>query len=260
MAMRSMGLGLEVGLEVGNVMAKSSLSQLAPEGHHILYDAACLNQPSPSHFSPAWWQSQGQLSGRAEGRGEAHFLDGEPSWVLRHYRRGGLVARWVEDRYIYLGLEKTRPFREARLLSRLYNQGLPVPRPVAARVSRQGLSYRGDLITERVPGQPLADVLLAGEADIGLFQRLGEQIRQFHDQGVFHADLNVRNILVDQDSIHLIDFDQGGIRRAGNWQRQNLERLQRSLRKILGSRWSDEPQWGQAWLALEQAYEVGTTQ
>ena len=49
-------------------------------------------------------------------------------------------------------LARFRPFREWLLIHRLHHQGLPVPVPIAARYVRQGATYRGDLITERIDG------------------------------------------------------------------------------------------------------------
>ena len=41
------------------------------------------------------------LEETAGGRGAVAFLrDGERRWVLRHYRRGGLVARVLDDTYL----------------------------------------------------------------------------------------------------------------------------------------------------------------
>ena len=59
-------------------------------------------------------------------------------------------------------------------------------------------------------------------------------VARFHVAGVFHADLTAHNIQIDsQGEVYLLDFDRG--RRMpgpGGWQRRNLARLQRSLRKI----------------------------
>ncbi|MCP1728626.1 3-deoxy-D-manno-octulosonic acid kinase [Natronospira proteinivora] len=238
-------------------MREIVLSQSRVEGDHILYDASSLDQPAPNHFDPAWWRAQDRLAGEAQGRGSAYFLKGfDGDWVLRHFRRGGWIGRWVDDRYLFTGLERSRPFRELRLLARLCSAGLPVPRPVAARLSRQGLSYRADLLIEQVPGTPLGSLLESDQADMDAFRRVGSVIRRFHQAGVFHADLNARNILVSDQAVYLIDFDRGALRSPGAWKRHNLDRLQRSCKKILGPRWADEPRWGQAWLVLEQAYEV----
>jgi len=65
---------------------------------------------------------------------------------------------------------------------------------------------------------------------------VGECIRQFHDAGIYHADLNANNILLDKNSkVYLIDFDKGERRKAmqknSQWMQNNLQRLKRSLLK-----------------------------
>jgi len=59
-------------------------------------------------------------------------------------------------------------------------------------------------------------------------------IRQFHDAGVYHDDLNAHNILLAEDMIYLIDFDKGDIRQGKSWKKKNLARLLRSLHKEQG--------------------------
>ncbi|MCW4152043.1 3-deoxy-D-manno-octulosonic acid kinase [Halomonas sp. 18H] len=206
----------------------------------ILYDASSLcdadgtPQITPELFDPAHWRQHDRVLGEAPGRGVSLFLKaGNEAWVLRPYRRGGLVARLSPDRYLWSGAERSRAFREMRLTAQLHEQGLPVPRPVAARVTRHGLTYEAALITVRLPGaRALADCL--DEADYALLQRVGRTIRRFHDAGLDHVDLNARNLLVDPEAnIWLIDLDRCRLRRPGRWQRANLTRLERSLHKQL---------------------------
>jgi 3-deoxy-D-manno-octulosonic acid kinase len=176
--------------------------------------------------------------GQAPGRGESLFLavDGpdDRQWVLRPYRRGGLAARLSATRYLWTGLERTRAFRELRLIARLFDAGLPVPRPVAAGVTRHGPAYEAALITLRIPGAgALAGRLQQGQADGALLERVGRTVRRFHDAGLDHVDLNARNLLVDaDDGVWLIDLDRCRLRPDGDWKRANLERLARSLAKF----------------------------
>ena len=124
----------------------------------ILYDDTLVSHADDALFTPS------EHAVAAGGRGAAWVIrGGEEDWVLRHYRRGGLPARFLADTYIWNGLERTRPWREWRLLAELHSRGLPVPRPVAARVQRKGLGYRGDLITRRIPAaHSLAELLREG--------------------------------------------------------------------------------------------------
>ncbi|SDI92736.1 3-deoxy-D-manno-octulosonic acid kinase [Billgrantia gudaonensis] len=207
----------------------------------ILYDADSVcdadsaPQIGPTLISPDAWRQRGLVVGDAAGRGASLFLDaGEEQWVLRPYRRGGMIARLSERRYVWTGWERTRAIREFRLTADLHAQGLPVPRPVAAGVTRYGLTYEAALITVRIPGaHALADLLIADEADDELLHRVGATIRRFHDAGLDHVDLNARNLLVDREGkVWMIDFDRCRLQPPGDWQQANLERLHRSLVKF----------------------------
>lgn len=199
---------------------------------HILYDAALIEHPNEALFSPE--QPETRLK-TAEGRGEAIFYEYQRlHLVLKHYHRGGLIARLNDDCYLCGRLEFTRSFKEWRLLSHLQTLGLPAPAPVAASVIKKGLFYRADLVTrEIIHVETLADLLLKNELDQKSWQAVGSCIRNFHDNDVYHADLNARNILVGDSGVHLIDFDKGAIRTLGDaWKASNMTRLKRSLLKF----------------------------
>jgi 3-deoxy-D-manno-octulosonic acid kinase len=186
-------------------------------------------------FDPQYWSARGELSAAPGGRGSAWFVGGiGAAWVLRHYRRGGWVARISSDRYGWQGEDRVRAFAEWRLLQYLSERGLSVPKPVAARYQRTGLLYRCDLITERiVDAQSLGAALaLAPVAEI-TWRAIGAAIARLHRHRVDHADLNAHNILLDGGQrVTLIDFDRGRMRRQGRWTIGNLRRLRRSLEKI----------------------------
>lgn len=205
----------------------------------ILYDADSVcdaeqaPQIGPPLFDPQHWHQTGRVKGEAPGRGSSLFVDaGSEQWVLRPYRRGGLAARLSTNRYLWTGLEDTRAFRELRLTAHLHEQGLPVPRPVAAGVRRHGLSYTAALITVRIgAARALAERL--DDTAVTLLERVGATVRRFHEAGLDHVDLNARNLLVDaQDQVWLIDLDRCRLRAPGPWREANLERLGRSLAKF----------------------------
>src|SRR5580698_5390058 len=106
-----------------------------------------LKSAAESLFDPGYWSARGELSSVSGGRGSAWFIGPAPQpWVLRHYRRGGFIARISLDRYWWLGEDRVRAFAEWRLLEYLVQRGLRVPRPVAAGYRREGATYRCDLI------------------------------------------------------------------------------------------------------------------
>lgn len=190
----------------------------------------------PALFTAEYWRERGLVMGEAPGRGSSLFLQATPTeqWVLRPYRRGGMAAKLSEKRYLWAGAERTRAFRELRLTAALYEQGLPVPRPVASCVTCYGLTYEAALITVRIAGaSALAELLVNDLTDEALLQRVGVMIRRFHHAGLDHVDLNARNILIDPSGAPwLIDLDRCRLRRAGKWQEGNLNRLEKSVNKF----------------------------
>jgi len=201
----------------------------------MLYDASRCGQPDERLFARDHWRARGALEETAGGRGTVAFVrDGERRWVLRHYRRGGLVAKLLGDTYLWTGADRTRAFREWRLLRELRAAGLPVPEPVAARYERHGLFYRADLITAELPTRrTLTHALAAAPLDAATWRSVGACIGRLHAHGVHHADLNAHNLLLGPDgTVYVLDFDRGRIRSRGAWERSVLERLQRSLRKV----------------------------
>ncbi len=201
----------------------------------VLVDTEHVGADSDRVTDDAWWRRLAGGEPLVGGRGGVRVTDiGAGQWVLRHYRRGGLVGRVVHDRYLWTGLERTRAFAEWRLLHTLTNRGLPVPAPVAARVERRGPTYRADLVTVRLPGAvSLSTRLTATPSQAVPWAAVGATLRRFHDAGVCHADLNAHNILLDDGAaVYLLDFDRGRLRGPGAWHQDNLRRLRRSLDKI----------------------------
>lgn len=205
----------------------------------IVYDPDIINQISDAAFLASSWSQVAPVQGvlRSAGRGNTLFVSqGEREFVLRHYVRGGLAGRIVRDSYLWLGERQTRSFAEWYLLAKLIKLGLPVPRPAAARYLRSGLTYQADLLTVRLPGiRSLADRILEAPGDPAFWAGLGRAVRQFHDAGVYHADMNAYNVQIDQsDQMILLDFDRGKFLQPGVWRQKTLARLHRSLKKIKG--------------------------
>jgi len=203
----------------------------------MLYDASRMDQPGFAAFEREYWRGRGALEEVAGGRGTVAFVhDAGRRWVLRHYRRGGLVARFLDDTYFYTGAARTRAHAEWRLLRRLHEWGLAVPVPVAARYVRAGLVYRADLITEELPTRlTLARALAAGPLEPATWRAVGRCIAGLHGRGVQHADLNAHNLLLGTGGeVYVLDFDRGRIRARGAWEDRVLERLRRSLAKVTG--------------------------
>ena len=220
----------------------------------VWFDPQRLTAVSDTVFAPP--AGDGLTLATGSGRGQAHRIalnNGEG--VLRHYRRGGLMARLSPDHYLNVAPARSRAMAEYALLRRLQTWDLPVPAPVAARQVCRGLSYTADIVVAMIPdtrnvAQCLSDAPLAPEA----WRALGAAIRRLHDHQVFHSDLNCHNLLLDRDGrAWIVDFDKCGVRGGEAWKAQNLERLLRSLRKEQGRRspfhWEEE-----RWADLQQGY------
>jgi len=201
----------------------------------MLYDSSSGSNAQEGWLSADWWSRRGTVSAAGAGRGSAWLIEvGTRRLVLRHYRRGGLIAWLSDDLYWWRGPERTRSFREWRLLHHLRRAGFPVPRPVAAGYRLQGSRYTADILMDHLPNtETLAQRLTQGPLPLSSWIEIGRCIRRFVDAGVHHADLNANNVLLDAEGrIWLIDFDRARLRRPGMWSDAMLARLYGSLRKL----------------------------
>jgi 3-deoxy-D-manno-octulosonic acid kinase len=212
----------------------AEVSEAVIDGGRMLYDTQRTSNFSPEFFEPEYWRRHDAIEGTARGRGTTWFIRaGDASFVLRNYRRGGLVAKFSKDRYWFRSEPETRAFAEWYLTYHLHRAGLPVPTPIAARYVRRGPFYTADLITQRIENsESLAQRVLAGPLSLTQWIAVGRCLRRFHDAGVRHADLNAHNILLTPEQVYVIDFDRGELRRRGWWADTTLVRLYRSLEKI----------------------------
>lgn len=185
-----------------------------------------------------------QLKPVSKGRGEAWFVTplgaASPTMVWRHFRRGGLIGKLVRDKYWWTGLENTRAWREWKITAQLSEEGFPVPVAVAARVQRRSFFYTADLVTGCLENvRTLSEVLEREPLCPEMWEQLGSLVARFHDRGVWHADLNAHNILLQSAESGyvplVIDFDRAEFRKQDpKWRNANLARLRRSFDKLSG--------------------------
>ncbi|MBW8822878.1 MAG: 3-deoxy-D-manno-octulosonic acid kinase [Xanthomonadales bacterium] len=208
----------------------------AAGGAPAMLGAAAMPQPQ------AWWFDSASTALAARpvqsgGRGSAWFVHGPfGDGVLRHYRRGGAMARLSQDRYLWGGEERVRSVAELHLLEALHARELPVPVPIAAAWWRDGATYRAAIIIARIPdAHTLASELAAGIDNEGGWRDAGAMIARFHAAGLEHGDLNAHNILFDAAAKPwLIDFDKSHLHSKPDHRRAkaNLSRLERSILKV----------------------------
>lgn len=206
------------------------------ENQYIIYDSSLLEEVKPADFNINTYQQANAVVGEATGRGTTYFVNYQGSAaVLRHYKRGGMMASISKDRYWWSGVYGTRSWREWYLLVKLKDWDLPVPRALAASVERHGLLYSADILMERIEDtESLSQALGKRKLDEAEWRKIGATLRRFHQRGVYHADLNAHNILLQNSGeVYVIDFDKGRLRQTQrSWQLRNLNRLQRSLNKV----------------------------
>lgn len=166
------------------------------------------------------------------GRGEVlRFEFSAGTALIRPCRRGGIAQRFIKDAYLITN----RPLRELKVHMYLYEQGFAAPEPFGVCWERAGILFRGAIATREVEDAQNLLEYLSG-APIGpeyTIERAGRIIREMHDLGVFHADLQVRNILIAPAHPFIIDFDKAKrLRHVSHLQRtRNLLRLRRSFDK-----------------------------
>ncbi len=200
----------------------------------IWFDDEIISDPTLPLFDAGYWQEQGKILGSASGRGTTWFVQLDcMQAALRHYRRGGLFGKLVKDQYWFSGWEQTRSAQELNLLQILIDAGVNVPRPIAARAVKTGLTYQADLLCERIPnGRDLVSILQEKPLSEVMYQKIGQEIAKMHKVNVNHTDLNIHNILIDgQDKVWIIDFDKCCQQSDGDWKQSNLDRLKRSFLK-----------------------------
>lgn len=206
------------------------------------------------HFNAPFWHLKQAVTGTSGGRNTVWFVNpalvlnnpSQEQWVLRHYYRGGLPGKFVRKSFIFTGLEQTRAVAEFELLKTMQGLKLPVPKPIGAYVLNKGLTYQASILLARIEGSvDLGRLLLKQALSPSQWQQVGATIKRFHLAGVFHSDLNCKNVLwrENDSSAHLIDFDRCYIKAqnieqnlhrdafAKSWQGKNLARLQRSFVK-----------------------------
>ena len=208
----------------------------------MLSDPACLGNLPPNAeemlFDPEYWRRRGELAEVSGGRGSAWFIaSGARQWALRHFRRGGFIARLWQDSLCVGGRESSAGLRRvaaARAADRARLARAEAGcRPLSAQ--RPRLPLRFDHAADReCRAVERARSAAAGAACAeARWRAVGRRpSRGLHRAGVDHADLNAHNILIDaKGTVSIIDFDRGRMRGPGAWAARNLQRLRRSLRQ-----------------------------
>jgi hypothetical protein len=162
--------------------------------------------------------------------------------LVRAYRRGGVPRYLTADLFFTW---PPRPFRELYVTEVARRRGVPTLEVLGACVEKTGGPfYRGWLATRQLEeSEDLWAVLQRGVFSDGekaeLIASAALAIRKMHRYGIFHADLNLKNILVRREQAglqcYVIDLDKAKLCSEGLSVRQanqNLRRLLRSVSKL----------------------------
>jgi 3-deoxy-D-manno-octulosonic acid kinase len=189
---------------------------------------------------PALVSVEGLAAASASGRGTVYrFALGSGWGFVREYRRGGLMRLLSRDAYL-----TNRPIAEVRVTDFLWRAGFPVPEPLGICWWRKLGLLRGRIATKALEARHLQEHLQQTREGLPeVFRCAGKTIRRMHELGVYHGDLQVRNILVGAEGVYIIDFDKarGPARLSASSRVANLLRLRRSFEKNgLDMRWYEE--------------------
>jgi 3-deoxy-D-manno-octulosonic acid kinase len=179
--------------------------------------------------------------------------DGERA-LVRTYHHGGLL-RGLTHKVFFTW--PPRPLRELAISEELRQRGVPTVEPCGACVEPLwGPFYRGWFITRELTGardlwETVSGSLILGFDNGAILRAAADGVKRLHREGVYHDDLNLKNILVRREEgglkSYIIDFDKATLflgRVPEAIAQKNLHRLRRSARKLDPSgRYISEAHW-----------------
>jgi 3-deoxy-D-manno-octulosonic acid kinase len=225
----------------------SSNNNKLPSGYRLLregkrailvrdgYEESLRNQ---GLLNPSDLWKHSSPSDHLMGRGEILLVKGKQGKVaVRKYRHGGLLRRLTGDLFFF----GARPFQETAITEEVKSAGVPTVKILAAIIDRKwGRWYRGYLITRYLPTATdlisYLDKEPQGERRKAVIEKAAEAVKKMHQGDMYHADLHLKNFLVDEKKtqVFLIDFDKSEIfpLLKPSARMKNLKRLDRSVEKL----------------------------
>jgi hypothetical protein len=161
--------------------------------------------------------NRGRVDARYQGRSplRAVALAGGDTALIRAYWHGGLLRHITQDWFLTW---PPRPFRELSITEELRRRGVRTVEVYGACVTPVcGPVYRGWLVTKELrDAQDLWTALqshfVQSAGLTAILKSVAATVRALHREGVYHGDLNLKNILVRAEAkavaAHVIDFDQ----------------------------------------------------
>ncbi len=223
-------------------LRKGVVQAWVKQGFSFLFDEDGKLKREGSFSAPA---QVSPFSGRGKMTRVSLGTNDDSSALIRHYRRGGLVQYLSHDLFFW----KKRFFEEVWVSewARMHNVATTEVLAIRSERKRFCHCYRGDLVTREIEAAEDLDRYLRSQLQKGSPARHGPDkavlfevarlLRKMHEIGLYHADLNLKNILLqfNDDGVksYIIDLDRARVI-PGLSQRcriRNLERLYRSLEK-----------------------------
>jgi tRNA A-37 threonylcarbamoyl transferase component Bud32 len=168
---------------------------------------------------------------------------GNESFVVREYWHGGLLGKVLKD----LFWDVSRPLRELSICE-VARRGHINTTEIIAIIKNKivGPLYKFQLVTREIKNSLDLIELLSRPEDNQLdikkreiINKLAKVVKEMHDAEIYHADLHLKNILVqfnegESISIYIIDLDKSKQYEKISFQRRmkNIIRLDRSLEKF----------------------------
>ena len=165
--------------------------------------------------------------------------------VVKHCMRGGLIRLLSKD--IFWG--GNRPLQEMIINTKILQKGINTTEIIAAtKHSVLGPLYKAYLFSKEIPECIDLINLFNGlkqkpserrfKEKKCLFQAIARAFVKMHSEGIYHSDLHLKNILIQQSDsgipeVYIIDFDKADIKEKLNSKQKvkNLLRFNRSIEK-----------------------------
>jgi tRNA A-37 threonylcarbamoyl transferase component Bud32 len=166
------------------------------------------------------------------------------SFVVRDYWHGGLFGKILRGIF----WDRLRPLRELSICEAAGNSGIKTSEVIAIVKNRiLGPVYKCRLVSKEITGAiDLMELLLNPEENKlvvrkrQIISKAAKAVKEMHDAGIYHADLHLKNILVQSAAggkvnVYIIDLDKSRQYEEISLHKRmrNIMRLDRSVEKMI---------------------------
>jgi tRNA A-37 threonylcarbamoyl transferase component Bud32 len=150
---------------------------------------------------------RGPLGEESPMRGRSTIRIIQPDMLVRPLMHGGFFRHITGKNFI----SPARTLRELQISSFLVSRGILTPEILGARILEKGFFCNIDVVTRLVPGSTdlLAYLETSHSDGEQVLMESGKIIRRLHDSGVYHTDLHIKNLLLDNGkALWILDLDK----------------------------------------------------